>query len=62
MHWYTATTELLALRKEAFTGVSLANEGFVFVSKLVPEFVEMFVVRAVDNMTKPVDEGKICGP
>lgn len=42
--------ELVAGGEEAFASVAFAQEGFVLGAELVPEGVEGFVVRAVDDV------------
>lgn len=51
MHGNTGATELVACREEAFPSVAFSHESFLLGSKLVPEVVEGFVVRAMYNMT-----------
>ncbi len=53
MHRDTASAKLVACGEEAFACVAFSKEGLVFLAKLIPEFVEMLVVRAMDDMTEP---------
>lgn len=46
----TAAAEFVACGKEAFACIAFAKEGFVLGTELVPEGVEGFVVRAVDDV------------
>ena len=45
----------MACGEEAFACVAFSEEGLVFLAKLIPEFVEMLVVRAMDDMTEPIE-------
>lgn len=45
-----AAAEFVACGEEAFACVTFAEEGFVLGTELVPESVEGFVVRAVDDV------------
>ena len=55
MHRNTASAKLVACGEEAFACVTFSEEGLVFLAKLVPEFVEMLVVRTMDDMTEPIE-------
>lgn len=44
------TTKLLALGKEAFACVTFHKQGLVFVTQLVPEIVEIGIMRPEDDM------------
>ena len=55
MHRDTASAELMACGEETFACVAFSEEGLVFLAKLIPEFVEMLVVRAMDDMTEPIE-------
>jgi hypothetical protein len=48
------STETLALGKEAFASIPLDNEFLMLVPKLIPQGMELSVVRSVHNMTEPV--------
>jgi len=45
-----AAAEFVACGEEAFAGVAFAEEGLVLGAELVPEGVEWFIVRAVDDV------------
>ena len=45
----------MACGEEAFACVAFSEERFVFLTKLVPEFVKMLVVRSMDDMAEPVE-------
>ena len=53
MHRNTASAKFVALREEAFACVAFSEEGLVFLAKLIPEFMEMLVMRTMDDMTEP---------
>jgi hypothetical protein len=42
--------ELVALRKEALTGISLGKKGLVFFAQFVPKIVEIMVVGPPNDM------------
>ena len=48
VHWYSLATQSLPVRKEAFTCIAFPDKCFVFVSQLVPEGMEMLVVRSMN--------------
>lgn len=55
MLWrHGATTELLTASQETFTSVASEDKGFVVVSELVPESVEIGVMIAEDDMRQLV--------
>ena len=45
----------MACGEETFACVAFSEEGLVFLAKLIPEFVEMLVVRAMDDMTESIE-------
>ena len=54
MHRDTASAKLVACGEEAFACVAFSEEGLVFLAKLIPEFVEMLIMRAMDDMTESI--------
>lgn len=54
MHGYAAAADFVAGGKETFACVAFSEEGVVFFAKLVPEVVEGFIVRAVDDVAEPM--------
>ncbi|KAJ5308437.1 hypothetical protein N7476_009093 [Penicillium atrosanguineum] len=51
---HSGATKTLALRKEALSGVSLEDKLFMLVPKLIPQCMELSIMRATDNMTESV--------
>ena len=45
----------MACGEETFACVAFPEERLVFLAKLIPEFVEMLVVRAMNDMTEPIE-------
>ena len=48
---HSRSTESLALGKESFSGVSLDNQFFMFIAKLIPQRMEITIVWSMYNMT-----------
>lgn len=55
MHRNTASAKLMACGEETFACVSFSEEGLMFLAKLIPELVKMLVMRAMDDMTEPIE-------
>ncbi len=47
------TTDFTTSRQEAFACVAFSDELVVFVAELVPEFVEVFIMGAVNYVGEP---------
>ena len=45
----------MARGEETLACVAFSEEGLVFLAKLIPKFVEMLVMRAMDDMTEPIE-------
>lgn len=57
----SASTELMALGKEAFASVSLASELLMFTPKLIPERMKSLIVGTMNIVTESVGEKGLAG-
>ena len=52
VHRYPLTAEPLALGKESFSRITLPDQSLMLIPQLVPECMEMLIVRSVDVMAQ----------
>lgn len=45
----------MACGEETFSCVAFSDQGLVFLTELIPKFVEVLVVRAMNDMTEPIE-------
>jgi len=55
MHGNAATTQLAAFGQKAFACVAFSDELFMLFAQLIPKFVKVLIMWAMDYVGEPMD-------